>query len=175
MNDGMLVLSWNEGIDSSVVFTGLTLLSASANGSNFTLTNGSVTQTSSDVITVQISDDDLNSIKVNPVLAISMASTYLTIDADSINDNRLNPNTPQGPIQAADFDSDLTRPMLLSYDFNLDSLTVTLRFSETVNSSLLQPSEITFPKCNVLSNVYTYPNRRKCCTQRYPCGCIHIE
>ena len=107
------------------------------------LTNGQVNST---IVSVSISFDDFNSITANPSLATSLTNSYLRLLEGTIAD--MNGNLIQvilngNALPASEFIPDVSRPFLSSFDLDMDSLQLTLTFSETVNASSLDTTMVT--------------------------------
>ena len=94
-------------------------------------------------INVHLSDNDLNALKLIPAL---MSAVYLAIDAASVYD--MNGNALVAvPLTAAragiNFVRDTTSPNPVSWDFNLNAQTITLRFDEVVNVTSVNIARLT--------------------------------
>ena len=124
---------------------------------NYTLTDVSLSNGSdATTVTILLGRDDLNAIKLSPFLATSLNSTYLSYTSATIRDtfnNRLVNKTSQ---KARNFTEDTTDPTLTSFELNLNNNTLTLYFSETVNSSTFQPSAITLQNSPSLSSLSSF-------------------
>ena len=146
LDRGELGLTWDEAVIPNVSFSGISILSDLMNTTSFTLTGGQVLVVSATTIQVIISNDDLNAIFANFELATSASNTFINLDQSVLMDIYLNPNDPQGPLPAndADYRQDNMRPILVDFDFNLELGQIMFEFSETVNSSRLLPTELTF-------------------------------
>jgi len=92
---------------------------------------------------IKIGLSDLNEIKRLMYLATSNATTYLQLTEYVIRDTAGNMNLPANATQVTRFSPDQTRPELLSFDLNLSQDVLTLRFSETVRASTLNPTQLT--------------------------------
>ena len=108
------------------------------------------TSTDGTVITIQLGQDDLNSLKVQTELATSISNTYISFPASLISDTSLNepinlvrPITPKDALQADDFYGDFVSPELARFDLNLSSGHIDLTFSEVVNASSIDLTAIT--------------------------------
>ena len=146
MNTGMLILTFSEPVSGQAFnVSGITLqssqtmptstfilvdtLSGSGSGDNFT-----------SVITVSLSVSELNSIKKITELAVSLDTTYLSLDEGTTVDTNDNPSTEvpsTSAITASNFIGDLTSPVLESFLLDLDTDSLVLTFSETVDVSSL--------------------------------------
>ena len=135
---GMLSLTFSEAVNgSSLDVTEVTLLMSPGSVSSvYTLSSASGTNsTDGTIINVNVSLDDLNTIKMIPTLAISVLTTYVSITDAAIAD--MNGNAVANiftsfPQAAADFIADMTPPTLDSFELDLNSGLLTLNFSETI-------------------------------------------
>ena len=143
MDMATLTLYFTEAIRlSSLQISNLTLYSTPDTASapnNFTLTEGDLTQSlAGDIITIQLSFDDMNALKADLQLAISNLTTFLEIPdgvAEDLRDHLLN-GTPEGYAEMVSiYTPDSTPPMLMSYAIDIESGLILLTFSETINSS----------------------------------------
>ena len=104
-----------------------------------------VSEYDSTVITLTLANDDLNEIKILSDLATSKATTFIALEAHSVEDMRGNQlNTSNLPLNVSQYSADVTNPELTEFDFDVDSGLLTLYFSESVNASTLNIQEITF-------------------------------
>ena len=144
MNTGTLTLSFTETVNTSSLDTsGITFYNA--------ITPAMSTETyqlggeyifvsnHSDVVRVNLTNDDLNELKVRQMLATEMGDTFLRITSrDTILD--MNGNRVRDPAvsQVVNFIPDDTPPVLLSFEIDMNVGQLTLFFDETVNSNSLQ-------------------------------------
>jgi hypothetical protein len=95
---------------------------------------------------VELLKDDLDSIKALPALAGSNGTTFLTMTKNGVEDvsgNKVIAVTADAATPVVEYVADVTSPELVSFTLNLDSGVVLASFSETVNGSSFDPSEIT--------------------------------
>ncbi len=138
MNADILTLHFFETVDiASINFTGLTLQQASNTTNQYTLSNGTlITTQDSTTIELRLTTRDLNAVKSQRI-ALSRETTWLTLDEDFISDQNMQPVQPviNGvnalPVQI--YTNDTVPPTLDMFVLDLDSDTLTLYFSETVN------------------------------------------
>ena len=160
MNIGLLKLTFDETVNSSSLLPGeITFYSSPINSSEFyRLTMGSVIPGSyvgQVVVSVNLTNADLNELKRRTTLAISASHTWISITAHLVRDMNKNPNVPiamSQAIQAAAVVPDNTSPQLLSFQLDLTHEWLTLSFSETVNISSLQYTGITIQDQNFTSS-----------------------
>ena len=144
----ILTLTFNETIDaSSIDPTQLTLLDNSTfiaynltGGENVPLlSNGTV-------LMLKLTFVDRNAIKLNTELATSINDTFIAITSLFIRDmngNAISPIDTAQPLQADDFTPDYTPPYILRYELDMNSPLLRIYFSETVDVSTLNVSDIT--------------------------------
>ena len=160
MNMGSITLTFNETVDiSSLSVNDIILKPGEDSTERFSFNSSSGTRSRSldqPVVLIEISDDDLNEIKFRLDLVTDENNTYLELNNFSINDtsqNRVVPTT----IQVAEFNEDITPPMLLSFVFDLDEGIIQLTFSETVLYETLDVTQIAIQSAEVLnSNIPHY-------------------
>ena len=149
LNSGHLSLTFDEIIN---VFTangnGFTLLNAANGPEMVTLTAPMIFSDNRTVLTLVLSNDDLNSVKAFRNLATSESNTFLAMDSSAIedvSDNSVQEILMSNPLMAQTLFNDTTSPRLLSFLINIDTGNITLIFSETVNvRDTLMPTEILF-------------------------------
>lgn len=98
-------------------------------------------------VTIVLTTSDLDEIKRLSGLAATRNTTYIYLSSSAITDMFDNPIVsiePPNAVLVDNFVDDFTSPVLLSFDFDADSGTLVLTFSETVNSSSLDITGITF-------------------------------
>ena len=147
-----LTLSFNESVDTQTLnVTFITLTSAvneTSDGFSYTLTD--LSTSSSDnrpQIVIDLSGEDLNEIKRREELGTSENSTFIFLSSSAIADtfgNLVVELTPRNAIQASSHIDDQIEPTLNGFDLDMNSGTLTLTFSETVNTSSLNTNGITF-------------------------------
>ena len=105
---------------------------------------------------VTVTNDDLNEIKINTMLATSSHNTWLSLTSEAAEDaasNALVPVLNSSAIQVSIFTNDTTGPQLLQYSLNLDTGRLVLNFSETIRLSSYIASGITFQNMQMLGDV----------------------
>ena len=158
MNIGQLILTFSETVDvSSFYLPAFTLqvdstISRSNLMSFHTFSEDTVAVTSdfmnmldNKIVIVNISLDDLNEIKRKRI-ATSEETTWLTLTRDGLTDNNLQPVLPLmngiNALPVGNYTPDTTSPEIEGYDLSLNEGCMTLSFSETVDVSTLDVSEI---------------------------------
>jgi hypothetical protein len=152
LNTGELVMSMSEPVGTTFDVTKITLIDdtgaathtpTGGNGGTSAVRSGATGK----IVTVTLSDDDLDFVKALPLLAVNDASTILTLTADFASDTS---NRPIQPLAANDnktpgaagFGSDSDRPELTGYILDLRTNQLKLTFSETVNTDNVDLSGI---------------------------------
>ena len=157
MQTGVMNLTFSDVVKASTfAASGLTIQNAARGTVKISLSTSTTTSSPDGyVLTVQISDSDLFRIKSEPTLARSLASTFLTAQAsvvDDVFDVDILAITDGKALQATTVVADNTAPALSSWELDLDAGTVTLTFSDTVNSTSFNQSAV------VLQNAAASPS-----------------
>lgn len=116
------------------------LLTVGAENSSFTVSADST------VIVINLGPDDLNSLKLQTDLATDINNTFISFPNTTVSDMNGNLVSPVSEFEAVpgqSFFPDLLRPELIRFDLNLTSETLTLTFSEVVNASSIDISQLT--------------------------------
>ena len=151
MDEGELHLTFSETVNAnSFDVTQITLQDGRTDLMNRTrqLTRESYDILGSDdtVISIRLSDDDLNSVKATEMFGLSIVDTWIVVTDELVMDMNMNPVVaiPDGDaLQAANYTPDTTRPMLLTYHFDFIVEEMTLSFTEPVNVSMINYTSIT--------------------------------
>ena len=145
MNDRKLDMTFNEPVRANTLLvTYLTVqdnVDVSVNGGNKVALTSSSTSSSPNGLTISINlcDTDFNSLKLQPAMALSAATTFLTFaDFNSLNAiqdmilpaNNLAQIVDGQAFNPATFVSDNSRPTLVSYTMNMNSGALNFTFSE---------------------------------------------
>ena len=157
LDTGILQLLFSEVVlVASLDLTQFTLLDSRLPAANIPLTSMMLNITDSDVIDVMLSDSDLNMIKANPFIGTDENSTYLTITTMAVTDFSRNPVIAinvSSALQASNVTADITPPSLTNYTLDLGMATLTLTFSEIVNASTINVSQIIIQDSPTTPNV----------------------
>ena len=95
------------------------------------------------VIILQLSDDDLNTLKLNQEIAVSAATTFIALGSSAFLDLQGSTVFLNGTLMAQMVTSDTTSPTVDSFILDLDDGSLTLYFSEAVNATTLNTTVIT--------------------------------
>ena len=147
-NVGVLTLTFSETVNAtSINVTGLSLQSSStSNLDSVPLTGGVASNISSYIITITLLSSDLNLIKSHAGLATSVNNTYITSTSLLVSDMFTNPLIPiitANALEAYLVVADRTSPTLKAYDLDMNAGTITFFFSESVNASTFDPTQLT--------------------------------
>ena len=147
LNASTLTLLFDEPVNvSSLQYDSFTLLSSNSDTAvNYSFTDGSSPSENGRMITVNITDYDLNEIKKLESLFTSVFDTYLMYATDTVKDmagNGIVGIFANESEQALSFTIDTTRPSLDAFDIDMTDETLTLYFSETVNFETLNLTSI---------------------------------
>lgn len=151
MNTGELILNFTEAVfavdvtPSELGLLSTTMLNSSTACYNFT--GGSVMQVNQTSVVIQLTTTDLNEIKRRPLLAIDQNSTNLAVLAAAVRDttgNTIIPVSFYDALPASRYVMDTTKPQLASFELDLNSGELVLKFTETVNSTSLDIQKYSF-------------------------------
>ena len=160
MNTGEITLTFSETVNASLLdVTQITFLNLPENETQlYSLTDVSFTDSEDwPIIVVTIGDDDLNELKRMNILAIDNETTYLNLTMYTVRDSFNNMNIPTVSMPVNIYTPDETPPDLVSFDLNLSTDTITLRFSETVNALSFNPRSLTLqdqPVSEIFNGTY---------------------
>jgi oligoribonuclease (3'-5' exoribonuclease) len=152
LEDGELSMTFSETVDTfTFSATAITIQSeVGTGGSNVTLSGikagTSVVRNPVTVLTMLLTDSDMNDIKALSALAIDRNSTLLSTTSGVVSDMAALACVAvptSAPLRTTAFTEDVTNPTLTGFDLDMDSLTVSLTFSETVDASTLSVTDIT--------------------------------
>ena len=136
------ILTFSEATNTGSVSVSMIQLSDGINPSSLTM-NGTVTQNSFTIISINVSQATLTSIRSMPALARSRSTTVLSMSAGAIQDAVGNGIRMVSSFVATIYSADLIPPFVAKFTFDLNSGAITLTFSEDVQGGDFQPSLIT--------------------------------
>ena len=151
LNSGELMFSFSETVRSrSLNITTITVQNTALSSgitNMYTLSElGTRLSPDGPIVTVRLTDFDLNEIKRRPLLATSMDTTFISVRSSTVFDMQMNyliPIPNGAALQVRSVTPDVTPPMLVNFALDMDSANLTLTFDEAVNASSLDPSGIT--------------------------------
>jgi hypothetical protein len=166
MNDGTLLLRFSEAVErSSFNSTQLTIQNNSSNPTKARALSASTTTqpgTNLDQFVVTLSDDDLDFLRLNEDIAVSEATTFVSITAGLVTDSLGAANVPiagSGALQTVNFTADTTSPRLSSFNLNMTSGIIELVFDEVVKASSVSSTAVTLQSLQPLDTIkYTLTN-----------------
>jgi hypothetical protein len=157
MNNLQLTMTFSETVDAEKVdvsgiifqtYTNRELLLPSGNfvqvGSFHRLTGGDVSE-NSNIIVLDLTSKDSNALKTVVDLCDSKITTNIAIESAMISDmsgNEVEQITKNDALVAKSFVADESSPFLKSFSFNLNTRTMSLSFSESMNSSFIDSTGI---------------------------------
>ena len=151
MNTGELTLNFSETVFAvDVIPSELGLLSTTMLNSStscYNITGGSVMQVNNTSVVIELTTGDLNEIKRRPLLAIDQNSTNLAVLATAVRDttgNTIVPISFYDALRASSYVMDMTKPQLASFDLDLNTGELVLKFTETVNATSLDIQKYSF-------------------------------
>jgi hypothetical protein len=147
MHTGVVLMTFSETVNASSVEIGAFVLQSTSSSDlvNVTLAGALSSTTDSTLITVVLSDDCLNAIKLQSSLATSDSTTFLTMPSTSMSDMAANPVAALVTSAAkavTTFTADAVGASVTGVFLDMDALTLTLNFSETMNASSLDVTQI---------------------------------
>ena len=162
MDEGIIVFTFDETVNASSLDVIQLALQDNETYTDydFTFTGGSHTRSDGTVIMFNVTTDDLNELKRRRICR-EVSDCYLLHVNASVYDMNMNPIEERSDgfgLEVTKHYPDVTRPMLLSFVTNLTSETITMTFTETVDSSSLNFSAITLQDFFEGSSSYTLTN-----------------
>ena len=137
----------------------------------------------SPVLTIYFSHFDLNTIKALTELAVSNEDTFLSFTSTAVQDmvcNYVVPVNRSLPLTVTNYTADTTRPQLRGFSFDLDAGNLTLTFTETVNVTSLDVTQLTLISMVCDGTNYTlkalppYPNTSHSFSADWPIVVVQI-
>ena len=152
LNTGVITLSFDDVLNaSSIDVTSLTLQNAVTNhNSNTTHTlsrDSHILSDNADVVTLALSEKDLNSLKLNLKLASDSSNTFISFDSSFATDIEGKPIvsvTQDNAAMVSTYIQDSTRARLSSFDLDMNTGLMQLTFSEPILVSSVLPNQLAF-------------------------------
>ena len=147
MHSQLVTMTFDETMKASTLSgTQLTFYNAVAGGASFMALTGGVPPTvDSTVLTLSLSETDFNELQKREDLATGTTDTFLSITSvvEDMNTNTVVGLAPAVAQQAKTFVADAVAATLKHWDLDLTAETLTLVFSETMDVSSFDATEIT--------------------------------
>ena len=152
MNLGQIMLTFNDVISAASVDVTTLMIQNNRmlSDASYTLTLSSlstVISSSSNVITIMIQGNDLNTLKLNLNLATNNSNTFISFPsgfASSLEGNEVIAVSMNNSVGVRTFTTDMTRPQLSSFDLDMNLGVLTLTFNEPVLVSTANPIRLSF-------------------------------
>lgn len=157
---GRLSLTFSETVLArSFMPTGITLQSLTTDSAiaMLSLTGGTtlLSTNNSLTLTLELSREDMSSIRLDPFLCTSRGNCYITIASNTITDVSGNPVERQSTgTMVASFILDTIPPMLTSFSLDVNNGSLSLTFSEPVSAESLRVSGISLQSNSSVSTTY---------------------
>ena len=150
LNTAVLTLVFSEPVHASSFVPSRTVIQSSLDGASgslqYELSEQSMAQGgNTEIITINLGIEDSNSLKLMDNLATSGSDTFLSCSEGLVADTSGNPSVPIDSFTALQVNSytpDISGPIVISFDLDLDGDVLTLKFSEPVRIESFTPSEI---------------------------------
>ena len=147
INAGILSLFFSETVNTSALdFTQISFLGGNDSSyDSYALTGGNVVTHRGGVVTVLLSKDDLDVLKSREDIATSFVDTFISVTNETIRDmdgNFVRGVGPSQPLPVNYYGEDITSPVLVSFTLDMDDGNLRMTFSETVDVSSLEISEV---------------------------------
>ena len=150
MNTGALSLTFDETVNAATFnVSALTFVNrAFRSPVRYTLVDSTPSNVNSAMIEIALSDRDLNAVKAITDLATSVSDTYIIATQYTVrdmNNNLLSTILDDSALQVlpTGYTRDSTSPRLDMFELNLSTEQLILTFSETVQATSLDPTQIT--------------------------------
>ncbi len=153
-------LTFDETVDATTLdVTAVTIQDAATTATtSYTLMDSATTSPDGTAIVITLSATDFNAIAADEGLAVSTATSWITITVDAIDDmtgNDVNAIADGSGLNAVGYTADTTSPTLSSWDLDMDAQTVSLTFDEPVDASTLTATAVTIQDAASPSNTRT--------------------
>ena len=147
LNEGTMTFEFDEPIDkNTLALNQITLQSSAAivGASSVTLADSSYNGINNKTVVVELGYNDLNAIKAKHQLCTQVENCYLSCTADTFRDTALVKNSlvkiaSSSPRAINSFVADVSGPVLVNFDINLNDDTLTLLFDEPVLADSFKP------------------------------------
>ena len=171
LDQRQLVLFFDETVDSATFTATFVTLQDSTSDPLQSVQLGSFSRTNSNdgtQLLVELSDADFNAITATFPLATMNTNTYISLRPGTVRDTAgvvSSEIPPDGALLITSLTADRTRPSLDEFDFDLDGGVLTLFFSESINVTSFDATQITIQSSSN-SPLFMYTLRGGLVTQR---------
>ena len=152
-------MNFSEAVNATTLnYTEITFRSINSDDNDtvsFTLSDGMIATVYQTIVMVNLTDSDLDQIKDIDEIANDVTDTYLDIQFASIYDNADNPLeeiTPDNALQATAVISDVTSPMIVSFDLDMNFGYIVLTFTEAVKPDAIDFTGLTLQSVQILND-----------------------
>ena len=148
LNLGILMFTFDDVINANSFDPTKLTIQSSPNSQtiSYTLTAQSrVSTPSSDIIAVSVHEQDVHALQLNLQLATNASNTYLSFPSNLTTDiegKSVIERTNSQAISVSNYTEDVTRPVLRSYQLDMDTGQIDFTFSEPVLVASVRPDEI---------------------------------
>ena len=147
LDTNSMALTFSEPVlVSSFIPARLAINSQPSGGISYNLTGGTVhdiLSPTSRVISFTLVDRDVTFLEMNPNIATGVGNTFLLASVGLIVDVNGDTNLQSQPILVSNFVVDTSGPRVVSFNLNMNTGYLTIRFNDPVDVSTLNPSGIT--------------------------------
>ena len=138
-----LILTFDETVDTLTLMLDQFTILGTPYTANYSLTGGFTSSDNDYIIVIQLDITDVNNIKRYYSVAVSQDSTNIFLSSSAILDMNANQLNFTEPIMVRHYQNDTRDPILLSFNFDLNSSELVLTFNETIWVDTLDVTEIT--------------------------------
>ena len=148
LDNGELTLTFSETIHAESVDTAKIDIRASQTmgAASRQLTGGTVSSNNSTDVIITLTTADLDALNAVRGLATGTANTFITLRAGAVTDmsgNKIDGIIEISGVQATSVEGEITSPTLTSFKFSPGVSQLEMTFSETLNASSFDPTQIT--------------------------------
>ena len=153
MTSRELILTFDEPLEpNSIDVTGITIQGAQGVSNSdlfYQLTTFRSISVNENIVSILLSDADIDALQSRPDVATVRANTYLSMEPRTATDLSYDKNMAQAILGvnaqlAAEYTPDVSPPVIDSFSLDLDANTLTLEFSEPVLVSMFAPDRLVF-------------------------------
>ena len=167
LNTGIIALSFDDVLNASNIDVTSFIIQNSASNLNNNVTHtlnqdSYILSDNLDVLTLALSEEDINALKLNLKLANNSSSTFISFDssfATDIEGKEVVTITQDNAAMVNTYIPDSTRPQLSLFDLDMNTGLMRLTFSEPILVSSTLPNQLTFHNNNSLQPLMTYSLR----------------